>query len=231
MMAFRFTKKYFKQLIPDSLSKTRRAVSVLFFLLTAVVFLDIAQLIPPVVSDSVLFFQFIPSVINFIKTPALIASGFIIVLITLVFWGRIYCSSVCPIGTLQDLVSLFRRKIKGRKKYAYRKENNWLRYSILALTLISFLSGFILIVNLLDPYSNFGRILTGIFYPLITGINNVLAFALEKLNVYLLYPIEIKNFPDPLVLFPFNISGCNSIPVIYLEEDFTAIPFVPLAHC
>ncbi len=201
-MASLFTKKYFKRFRPDSLSKIRRAVSVLFFMLTAVVFLDIAQLIPPVFSDSILYIQFVPSVINFLKSPALIASGFIIVLITVILWGRVYCSSVCPIGTLQDLISWLRRKIKGRKKYSYRKESNWLRYSVLALTLISFLSGFILLVNLLDPYSNFGRILTGIFNPFFIGVNNVLAFSLEKLNIYLLYPIEITNFPDALVLLP-----------------------------
>ncbi len=201
-MVSRSIKKYFKRLKPDSLSKIRRTVSVLFFLLTAVIFLDIAQLIPPVVSDSILFIQFVPSVINFLKTPALITSGFIIVLFTVILWGRVYCSSVCPIGTLQDLVSRFRRKVKGRKKYTYRKGNNWLRYPVLVLTLFSFLSGYILLVNLLDPYSNFGRILTDIFNPLITGVNNVIVFTLERLNIYWLYPIEIKNFPDLLVMFP-----------------------------
>ncbi len=201
-MASLFTKKYFNRLKPDSLSKIRRTVSVLFFLLTAIIFLDIAQLIPPVVSDSILFIQFVPSAINFIKIPALIASGFIIVLLTVILWGRVYCSSVCPIGTLQDFVSRVRRKVKGRKKYTYRKANNWLRYSVLGITLISFLSGFILFVNLLDPYSNFGRILTGIFNPLTAGINNALAFSLEKLNIFFLYPVEIKNFPNLLVLFP-----------------------------
>ncbi len=213
MMASLFTKKYIKRLKPDSLSKIRRAVSVLFFLSTAIVFLDIAQLIPPVVSDSVLFIQIVPSIINFIKNPDLIASGFIIVMVTVILWGRVYCSSVCPIGTLQDLVTRSRRKIKGRKKFGYRKENNWLRYTILALTAGSFLSGYILLVNLLDPYSNFGRILTGIFYPLIAGVNNVLAFSLEKLNIYLLYPVEIKNFPDLLVVFPIVFLSV----VVYLS--------------
>lgn len=201
-MVSRFTRKYFNRFKPDSLSKLRRAVSVLFFLLTAVIFLDIAQLIPPVFSDSILFIQFVPSVINFLDSPALIASGFIIDLFTVILWGRVYCSSVCPIGTLQDFVSRFRRKVKGRKKYTYRRANNWLRYPILILTIISFLSGYILLVNLLDPYSSFGRILTGIFNPLAGGINNLLASLLEKFNIYLLYPVEIKNFPNPLVLFP-----------------------------
>ena len=201
-MASRSIRKYINRLKPDTLSKIRRAVSVLFFLLTAVVFLDIAQLIPPVYSDAILFIQFIPSIINFISAPALIAAGFLIVLISVLMWGRVYCSTVCPIGTLQDFVSRTRRKLKGRKKYTYRKENNWLRYSVLVLTVISFLSGFILVVNLLDPYSNFGRIFTGILNPFVTVLNNLLAFSLEKLNIYLLYPIEIKNFPDLLVIFP-----------------------------
>ena len=212
-MTSRFIKKYFKRLKPDSLSKIRRAVSVLFFLMTAVVFLDIVQLIPPAVSDSILFIQFVPSVISFFKTPTLIASGFIIVFFTVILWGRVYCSSVCPIGTLQDLVSRFRRKVEGRKKYSYRKENTWLRYAVLGLTLISFLSGYILLVNLLDPYSNFGRILTGIFNPLITLVNNVIAFSLEKLDIYWLYPIEVKNFPSMLLIFPLTFLAI----IVYLS--------------
>jgi ferredoxin len=197
-----FIRRYFNLLRSLSLVKIRKTVSILFFLLTAAVFLDITQIIPAGIIDSILFFQFAPSLISFIKFPALIGTGFIIVVITSVLAGRIYCSSVCPLGTLQDFVSRFRKKIKGRKKYDYRKENNWLRYPVFLLTVISFLSGYVLLINILDPYSNFGRILSHIFNPILAVINNLAAFSLEKSNLFILYPIEIKNIPNLFILFP-----------------------------
>ena len=185
-----------------SLVKIRKTVSILFFLLTFIVFLDITQIIPTGITDSILFLQFVPSLINFIKFPAFLAAGFILVLITTILAGRIYCSSICPIGTLQDIISRFRKKIKGRKRYSYRKENIWLRYPVLLITVVSFLAGNILLVNILDPYSNFGRILSQIFNPILVGINNLFVFSLENLNIYLLYPVEMKNIPNLFILFP-----------------------------
>ncbi len=46
--------------------------------------------------------------------------------VCLVFWavvaliyGRIYCSTVCPLGTLMDCVAAVSRKV-GRRKHSYR---------------------------------------------------------------------------------------------------------------
>ncbi len=128
-------------------------------------------------------------------------------------FGRVYCSSICPIGTIQDISSYLARKIKKKKKFTYSKEKFWLRYSILILVIVPIFLGNLFLVNLLDPYSNFGRILTQIFNPVITLINNVAAFTLEKFDIYLLYPIEIKNTYLWLTIFPLVFF----IIIIYLS--------------
>ena len=55
--------------------------------------------------------------------PALLAANLVVVavllLLTLLF-GRIYCSVVCPLGILQDLMARFKRK----RKYSYSKAKN-----------------------------------------------------------------------------------------------------------
>ena len=51
----------------------------------------------------------------------------VLVVLTLVF-GRIYCSVICPLGVLQDLLARLNRK---RNKYSYSKELRWLRYAVL----------------------------------------------------------------------------------------------------
>ncbi|HSD63370.1 MAG TPA: 4Fe-4S dicluster domain-containing protein [Ignavibacteriaceae bacterium] len=185
----------------------------MFFLLTTVVFLDIFQIIPAGITNSILFLQFVPSLINFLKLPALIAAGFIFITVITILAGRIYCSSVCPVGTLQDFIMVFRKKVKGRKKYGYRKENYWLRYTVFLLTLLFFISGNLIIVNILDPYSNFGRIVAQIFNPILSGLNNVLAFTLENLNIYILYPVEIRNVPNLFIFFPLIFLAV----IIYLS--------------
>ena len=72
------------------------------------------------------------------------------------FFGRFYCSVICPFGILQDMIgTLFRRKSGASKNFYY------IRYTILALTLVAMIVGITAVLRFLDPYSNFGNILTG----------------------------------------------------------------------
>ncbi len=50
---------------------------------------------------------------------------------TLVF-GRIYCSVVCPLGVMQDIIAWVGRRV-SKHRYSYSKELRWLRYSVLAM--------------------------------------------------------------------------------------------------
>src|SRR5665811_697828 len=120
------------------LKKIRVVVSLLFFLLTLSLFLDYRNILPPSLYSKVLFLQFIPSFIKFTSIAGLSAIGFIVILLLTLFSGRIYCSSICPLGTLQDVVSFISKKMKKKKKkkrefLRYEKEKNWWRYSFLAL--------------------------------------------------------------------------------------------------
>lgn len=184
------------------LRKIRIVVSISFFLLTSILFLDIAIFFPTGFFSYVTFFQFVPSVIKFVNLFIPSSVGFIIVLVITYLYGRVYCSSICPLGTVQDIVSHIARQKMKKKKFIYSKEYFWLRYVILSLTILSIFSGQLLLINLLDPYSNFGRILSQLFNPAVNVINNFAAFTLEKLNIYYLYPIEIKSGYFVAVLFP-----------------------------
>lgn len=195
------------------LRKIRIVVSLFFFFATSILFLDIANALPSGLFGYVTFFQFVPSTIKFFSLFIISSVGFIIILILSLLFGRVYCSSICPLGTLQDLSSYVARKIKKRKKFVYSIEKKWLRYSILFLVIVPILFGNLFLVNLLDPYSNFGRILTQIFNPALTSINNLAAFTLEKFDLYFLYPIEIKTIYFGLLLFPLAFV----IIVIYLS--------------
>ncbi len=91
---------------------------------------------------------------------------FVIWLIMTLLFGRIYCSTVCPLGTLQDIAS--RTAILLRKRpanYRYSPPRTTLRYTAAIITLLCLLGGFWLPISLLDPYELYARFCTDTFAP------------------------------------------------------------------
>ena len=129
--------------------------------------------------------------------PAVMALNVVVIVallvLTLVF-GRIYCSVICPLGILQDLLARLRRK---KNKYSYSKEVRWLRYPVLGLFIVAALAGVGSLFQLLAPYSAFGRIATMVLQPLWMLGNNVLGFLAERANSYAFYTVDvwIKSLP------------------------------------
>ena len=119
----------------------------------------------------------------------------ILAVLTLVF-GRIYCSIICPLGILQDIFGWLGKKAK-KNRYTYSPEVKWLRYLMLCLMIIAFVAGIGSIVQLLEPYSAFGRIMTMIFQPLWQLGNNVLASIAERTDSYTFYSVDVwmKSLP------------------------------------
>ena len=80
--------------------------------------------------------------------------------LTLLF-GRIYCSVLCPLGVLQDGVNVAAKVASKRAamRFSYRKPRRWMRYGVLALTVILIAAGVGAAVALVDPYGIFGRII------------------------------------------------------------------------
>jgi ferredoxin len=182
----------------------RVAVSLSFFILISFLFIDFSNAISSVFINGLLFFQFIPSLIKFVNLAGMISAGFLIVLIITILFGRVYCSTFCPLGTLQDIVAFFSNNFKKRKIYKFSKPINWLRYSFLSLAIIFLIAGSMIFVNLLDPYSTFGRIASDLFRPVYYGINNLIVFVFEKTNIYTLYPVKLKAYN--WISFGFSLS-------------------------
>ena len=112
-----------------------------------------------------------------------------LVVLTLIF-GRIYCSVICPLGIMQDIFGWFGKKAK-KNRYTYSKAKSLLRYSVLAVGVIAFLLGIGTIVQLLAPYSAFGRIATNLLQPVYVAGNNVLAAIAEHYDSYAFYHSDL----------------------------------------
>jgi len=131
---------------------------------------------------------------HFQVIPALVGGMFgilaILLLLSFIF-GRVYCSTLCPFGVLQDIlerITTFRmKKTKRTNRYSYSKPKNKLRYILLAVAVAAFIAGWAQLLLLFDPYSNFGRIAFNLFAPVYTGINNLIQMVLLHFNSYALY--------------------------------------------
>ena len=175
--------------------KTLRAgAALVFFALTALLFLDLHNRLAPAVARGVLSLQFVPSLLQYIRTAAPGAAGFIVVAVLTVLFGRVYCSTICPLGTLQDIVGFAAAWRQKRRRFRFSAPRNALRYAILSLAVLLPLAGSGLLLNLLDPFSSFGRIVTNLFRPVALLANNVAAVMLEQVGVYTLPRVQWAAF-------------------------------------
>jgi len=162
------------------LRKIRTVLAAVFFTLITLLFLDFTGTLHTWLGWLAKI-QFLPAVmaLNLVVVVALIV-------LTLVF-GRIYCSVICPLGILQDLLARLHRK---KNKYSYSPEVRWLRYPVLAVFVIAGIAGIGSLFQLLAPYSAFGRIATMLLQPVWKFGNNLLAMAAERMDSYAFYTID-----------------------------------------
>lgn len=166
------------------LRKIRIGISVILFALITFYFLDFAELLPNNF-HRLAHIQFVPALLS-------LSVGILIVLIVLsLLFGRIYCSTICPMGILQDIIARISKSTgKKKKRYNYSAAKNILRWSILGIVIITFLCKLPLLLGLLDPYSAFGRIITNVFKPVYILGNNLLESIFSKFDNYTFYRVD-----------------------------------------
>lgn len=183
-------------------------VIVAVFMLAAVTFffLDFSGIAPQWISD-LLNLQLVPSILKNIDITL------IVLLVLTLLIGRIYCSVICPLGIFQDVIGRIAKwRKKKKKRYAYTSPKNILRFSILTATGITAVLGFGLILNLLDPYSIYGRIAANVFRPIYIGGNNLIATVENSFDSYSFYHVGIGTFSA----FAFSLSLLILLLVIYM---------------
>lgn len=189
----------------SALSKIRIAFSIIVLLLITGVFIDFRHLIPEKYINLILFFQFIPSANKFISAGVIAATGFFTVLILTFLTGRTYCSFLCPLGILLDVFSRIGGRFKKKfRRFGFKKPHTFLRYTILAATLIVTLRWGIYLLTLLDPYSVFGRFITCFGNPVVLVTNNFIAHILGKFDIYTLVNTPVKGFP--LIVYSIPVA-------------------------
>lgn len=177
------------------LRRIRLTLAVLFFAAVTALFLDFTGALHAWLGWTAKI-QFLPALLalNVGAVAALAA-------LTLLF-GRVYCSVICPLGVMQDIISWasgWRKKKQYR--FSYSEEKKWLRYGVLGLFVAALAAGIGSFVALLAPYSSYGRIASNLFAPLYRWGNNLLAYFAERADSYAFYETQVwmKSLPTFLI--------------------------------
>ncbi|MCR4612734.1 MAG: 4Fe-4S binding protein [Bacteroidaceae bacterium] len=104
--------------------------------------------------------------------PAALALNFVVVVVLLVLTlvlGRMYCSVICPLGVLQDVIAWIHGKVK-KNRYTYSGEKRWLRYGVLIVFILAMVFGIGSVVALLAPYSSYGRMVVNAVNPVMPTV-------------------------------------------------------------
>ena len=159
--------------------------------------------------------------------PALLALNVVTVLALVVLTllvGRAYCSVICPLGVMQDVISRIsglRKKKKSR--FSYSGEKKWLRYGILVIFVVALVAGLTPLAALLAPYSSYGRMVSSVVSPSLSPVAIVAAvsFVVVAIMSWLggrtycntICPVgTVLGFFSRFALFRpvINTSKCNS---------------------
>ncbi len=133
--------------------------------------------------------------------PAVLALNAVVILaliiLTLIF-GRIYCSVICPLGVMQDVLSSLNRK---KNHFSYSPAKNWLRYAMLIVLIVVVAAGVGSLMALIAPYGSYTRMAQNLLQPVYIGVNNLLAMASEHYSSYAFYHREvwIRSMPTFIV--------------------------------
>lgn len=137
--------------------------------------------------------QFFPSALRAFgrgTAGAAVIAG--VILLATFFFGRIYCSSLCPIGTLQDIINRISPRWRKKNYSSGKPARRWFRYLFFAAAILLFVGGVSLLFDLVEPFANFGRFAKHLLRPAVYGVHRGVSSVLEAGGVY----IDV----DPLAL-------------------------------
>lgn len=155
------------------------AVLLLFYLA-----LSISAPFFEVLLDFLTRLQLFPALINSLLSGAgWLAAGFIPVALLTMLVGRVYCSLLCPLGIVQDLIIFLSGK-KRQRKFRTRSPAITLHAAVAGLSVAGLLLGIPVLFGLLEPYAFWGRMYRDLAVPLGAGISSGAVQVMKQFGVY-----------------------------------------------
>lgn len=104
--------------------------------------------------------------------PALLAGNALVVAlwgVVTFLYGRVYCSVICPLGVLQDMLN----RLLPRKARTWQVPSGRVRLTLLVVCVVLGTFGAASLAALFDGYSLYGRFVTNLFKPVWQAMNNL----------------------------------------------------------
>ncbi|MDO5566940.1 MAG: 4Fe-4S dicluster domain-containing protein [Planctomycetia bacterium] len=112
-----------------------------------------------------------------------------VILLTLLT-GRLYCSTICPLGVMQDLIAWCSKRLVRKKKYACSQAKTKTRWAFFVRFVVAFVCGCGSICCLLEPYSIYGRTMFSVVAPVYETLNNMLTWVCLNCGIVYFYYVD-----------------------------------------
>ena len=122
--------------------------------------------------------QFIPAILSVRNGQLFLVFALAVIILLTLTTGRFYCAFLCPAGSLQEFLLLFRRK-----NFRYRKKNKYFLLFSIGIFIFS-LFGFSILLRFFDPFGIFGKFVVLIIKPVAIFIYNTVGWVLSGLKIY-----------------------------------------------
>ncbi|HET6411780.1 MAG TPA: 4Fe-4S dicluster domain-containing protein [Anaeromyxobacter sp.] len=177
-----------------NLWRIRSAFAIALLLPAALGFLDFGRLLSPALASLVARVQLVPALLHLPARGAILALTGIAAATLLA--GRLYCSTVCPLGTVQDLFVRLgdHRHRRGRYRFRYLRPRTGIHLALAILSGALAAGGATLALGLLEPWTAFGRMVSALGRPLVAAAVNGLFRALAAHHVYAVQPVGFPPF-------------------------------------
>jgi len=166
------------------------------------------------VLDFLTSLQVLPSFINTaFAGGAWIGAGFLPVLLVTFLLGRLYCSVLCPLGILQDVILFFSGKI-ARRTMRYRTAGWNIHLPVTVLTLGSAAAGVPVLLGLLEPFAFWGRTYRDVLVPSGRLASIGLVELLKSFRIFLA-PVPFIGEPGAIILTAVLLGALILVTVRY----------------
>lgn len=188
----------------------RAAVALAVLALAALAFLDFGRLLPARVAAPVARLQLVPALLR-LPARAAVVTVLALALLTLLL-GRVYCSTLCPLGTLQDVLIRLGAGLRRRPRFRSVRPPAAVQLGVAALAGALAAAGWLLPLDLLEPWSAFGRVLAALGRPLVAFSVNGVSGLLAELHVYAVAPVAAPAVPAAaLVVALCSLAGLAAL--------------------
>jgi ferredoxin-type protein NapF len=202
------------------LKPIRIAVSLFCFASLCLLYFDIAHQLPLWFPSFWSSLQLFPSLLKILFISGITAAGLYFVLLLTALFGRVYCSGICPLGIYQDFIIRLSRLLKKKRWFSFRVPMYSTHYGILALLLVTVLSGSVLLLNFLEPFSLFGRIAHTLFRPVLVLLNNGFAWLLTGMDIFILFPVQLYDVTISVLAIIITCTAALTVLAFYQGRLF-----------